>query len=99
MSQPAGSDDQPAYWEDPAYFLSRLEVVRFQEKGRQEPYESGGSRTYVCPGKVGMFSGSQSCQGNNQKPCSLDGRYTRETDYLKPIDKAILKGCERVTGP
>jgi hypothetical protein len=23
----------------------------------------------------------------------------RETDYLKPIDKAILKGCERVTGP
>ncbi|HUV78249.1 MAG TPA: hypothetical protein VMW06_09330, partial [Desulfobacterales bacterium] len=24
---------------------------------------------------------------------------TRETDCLKPIDKAILKGCERVTGP
>jgi hypothetical protein len=24
---------------------------------------------------------------------------TRETDYLKPIDKAILRGCERVTGP
>ncbi len=24
---------------------------------------------------------------------------TRETDYLKPIDEAILKGCERVTGP
>jgi hypothetical protein len=23
----------------------------------------------------------------------------RETDYLKPIDKTILKGCERVTGP
>jgi len=23
----------------------------------------------------------------------------RETDYLKPIDKAILRGCERVTGP
>jgi hypothetical protein len=23
----------------------------------------------------------------------------RETDYLKPIDKAIRRGCERVTGP
>jgi hypothetical protein len=23
----------------------------------------------------------------------------RETEYLKPIDKAILWGCERVTGP
>jgi hypothetical protein len=23
----------------------------------------------------------------------------RETDYLKPIDKTILKGCERGTGP
>ena len=22
-----------------------------------------------------------------------------ETDYLKPIDKAILMGCEQVTGP
>jgi hypothetical protein len=24
---------------------------------------------------------------------------TRETDYLEPIDKTILKGWERVTGP
>ena len=31
-------------------------------------------RPYVCPGKVGMFSGSQSHQGKNQKPCSSDGR-------------------------
>ena len=23
----------------------------------------------------------------------------RETEYLKPIDKAILKDCKRVTGP
>jgi hypothetical protein len=23
----------------------------------------------------------------------------RETNYLKPIDKAILRGCKRVTGP
>jgi hypothetical protein len=23
----------------------------------------------------------------------------RETEYLKPIDKAILRGCERVAGP
>jgi len=32
-------------------------------------------RTDVCPAKAGMFSRRQSCQGNNQKPCSLDGRY------------------------
>jgi len=23
----------------------------------------------------------------------------RETEHLKPIDKAILRGCERVAGP
>jgi hypothetical protein len=28
----------------------------------------------VCPAKAGMFSRSQSCRGNNQKPRSLDGR-------------------------
>jgi hypothetical protein len=34
----------------------------------------------------------------NRNPVAwMAGR--RETDYLKPIDKAILKGCERVTGP
>jgi hypothetical protein len=33
------------------------------------------SRSVVCPAKAGMFSGSQSREGNNQKPCSLDGRY------------------------
>jgi len=31
-------------------------------------------RPVVCPAKAGMFSRSQSCQGRNQKPCSLDGR-------------------------
>ena len=55
-------------------FLRRLESERLQEYGWQEPYESRGSRTVVCPDKAGMFSRSQSCQGKNQKPCSLDGR-------------------------
>ena len=36
-------------------------------------------RTDVCPAKAGMFSGSQSREGNNQKPCSLDGRYTADS--------------------
>jgi hypothetical protein len=56
------------------FFQRRLEAERFQEYGWQEPYESRGSRTVVCPAKAGMFSRSQSCEGKNQKPCSLDGR-------------------------
>ena len=75
MSQLAASEGQPGNWEEPGFFLHRLETVRFQENGWQEPYESRGSRTVVCPVKAGMFSRSQSCQGKNQKPCSLDGRY------------------------
>ena len=74
MSQLAASDGQPGNWEEPGFFLRRHETVRFQENGWQEPYESRGSRTVVCPGKVGMFGRSQSCQGKNQKLCSLDGR-------------------------
>jgi len=75
MSQLAASDGQPGNWEEPGFFLRRIETVRFQENGWQEPYESRDSRTVVCPAKAGMFSRSKSCQGKNQKPCSLDGRY------------------------
>ena len=39
-----------------------------------EPYEGKLSRTVVCPAKAGVFGGSQSHQGSNQSPCSLDGR-------------------------
>lgn len=74
MSQLAISDSQPGDWEELDFFLRRLEAERFQEYGWQEPYESRGSRTVVCPDKAGMFSRSQSCQGKSQKPCSLDGR-------------------------
>ena len=74
MSQFAKSDSQPGDWEELDCFLRRLETERFQENGWQEPYESRGSRMVVCPVKAGMFSRSQSCQGKNQKPCSLDGR-------------------------
>jgi len=56
------------------FFLRRLEAERFQENGWQEPYESRGSLTVVCPAKAGMFSRKQFCQGKNQKLCSLDGR-------------------------
>jgi hypothetical protein len=74
MSQLAMSDSQPGDWEELDCFLRRLEAERFQEYGWQEPYESRGSRTVVCPVKAGMFSRSQSCQGKNQEPCSLNGR-------------------------
>ena len=45
MSQLAASDGQPGNWEEPGFFMRRLETVRFQENGWQEPYESRGSRT------------------------------------------------------
>jgi hypothetical protein len=45
MSQLAASDGQPGNWEEPGFFLRRLETVRSQEKGWQEPCESRGSRT------------------------------------------------------
>jgi hypothetical protein len=98
MSQLAASDGQPGNWEEPGFFLRRHETVRFQENGWQEPYESRGSRTVVCPGKAGMFSRSQSCQGKNQEPCSLDGRY--EGNRLSEAHRqSCLWDSKRVTGP
>ncbi len=45
MSQLAVSEGQPGNWEEPDLFLRRLETVRFQEEGWQEPCESRDSRT------------------------------------------------------
>jgi hypothetical protein len=45
MSQLAGGGSQPKYGEELDCFLRRLETVRFQADGWQEPYESRGSRT------------------------------------------------------
>ena len=99
MSQLAESDSQPRKSGGGAgHTLRRFETERFQEDGWQEPCESRGSRTVVCPGKVGMFSRSQSCQGKSQKPCSLDGRYEGNR-----LSEAHRQSCpwdsKRVTGP
>ncbi len=45
MSQLAASDGQPGNWEEPGFLMRRLETVRDQENGWQEPYESRDSRT------------------------------------------------------
>ncbi len=45
MSQLAASDGQPGDWEEPGFFLRRLETVRFQEEGWQERYDGRLSRT------------------------------------------------------
>jgi len=45
MSQLAVSEGQPGNWEEPDFFLCRLETVRCQENGWQEPDESRDS----CP--------------------------------------------------
>jgi hypothetical protein len=88
MSQPVVSEGQPGNWEEPNFFLRSLETVRFQEDGWQERYDGRSSRTVVCPAKAGMFNRSKSCQGNNQKPCSLDGRY--EGDRLSEAHRQSI---------
>ncbi len=45
MSQLAASEGQPGNWEEPDFFMRRLEIVRFQANGWQEPCESRGSST------------------------------------------------------
>ena len=45
MSQLAVSEGQPGNWEEPDFFMRRLEIARFQANGWQEPCESGGSST------------------------------------------------------
>ena len=45
MSQLAVGEGQPGNREEPDFFLRRLETVRFQENGWQEPCESRDSRT------------------------------------------------------
>jgi hypothetical protein len=98
MSQLATSDGQPGNWEEPGFFLRRLEAAKSQEEGWQEPCESRGSCTDVRPVKAGMVSRSQSCQGKNQKPCSWDGRY--EGNRLSEAHRqSCLWDSKRVTGP
>ena len=45
MSQLAVSDGQPGNWEEPGFFLRRIETARFQENGWQERYDGRLSRT------------------------------------------------------
>ena len=45
MSQLAVSEGQPGNWEEPGFLVRRLETVRFQENGWQEPCEPRGSCT------------------------------------------------------
>jgi hypothetical protein len=47
MSQLAVSDGQPGNWEEPGFFLRRLETGRFQEKGWQERYDGRLSRAVL----------------------------------------------------
>jgi hypothetical protein len=55
-------------------------------------------RTDVCPGKARLFSGKQAHQGKSLSPVAWMAAW-RETETLKPIDKAIVEDGERVPGP
>lgn len=52
----------------------------------------------VCPGKASLFSGKQAHQGKSLCPVAWMAAW-RETETLKPIDKAIVEDGERVPGP
>jgi hypothetical protein len=58
------------------------------------PMRRSNVRTRVLrPVKTGVFSRRQTCQGNSQEPCSLDGRMagmSKIPKVLKPIDKVSL---------
>ncbi len=47
MSQLVASEGQPGNWEEPGFFLRRLEAVRSQEEGWQERYDGRLSRTVL----------------------------------------------------
>ena len=55
-------------------------------------------RTVVCPEKASLFSGKQAHQGKSLSPVAWMAAW-RETETLKPIDKAIVWDGERVPGP
>ena len=98
MSQLAASDGQPGNWEEPGFFLRRLETVRFQEKaGRSRMNREVHVRLCVQLRLV-CSAGVSPVRVRIRSPVAWMAGM-RETDYLKPIDKAILRGCERVTGP
>src|SRR5262252_5914507 len=52
----------------------------------------------VCPGKASVLSGRQSHQGKSQNLVAWIAE-RRETEFPKPIDKAIFKDGEQVIGP
>ena len=72
MSQLAGGGSQPKYGEELDYFLRRLETVRFQADGWQEPYESRGSRT-VAWGTGGEIPPVYPTKGNLLKSRNVLG--------------------------
>ena len=55
-------------------------------------------RPEVCPGKASVLSGRQSHQGKSQNLVAWIAE-RRETEFPKPIDKAIFKDGEQVIGP
>jgi Rhodopirellula transposase DDE domain len=69
-------------------------------KGQPEPvrvHDFEDKQKGACPVKAGMFSGDQSHRGKSQEPRSLDSR-RRETELLKPIDKAIFRMVSKSPG-
>jgi hypothetical protein len=71
--------------------------MRSDEEHRKAVYGKT-VRTDVCPGKARLFSGKQAHQGKSLSPVAWMAAW-RETETLKPIDKAIVEDGERVPGP
>jgi hypothetical protein len=98
MSQLAASDGQPGNWEEPGSFC-----VGFRPQGLKS--KAGRSRVNrevhvrLCVQlRLVCSAGVSPARVTVRSPVAWMAGMS-ETDYLKPIDKAILRGCERVTGP
>jgi hypothetical protein len=93
MSQLAGGGSQPKYGEELDYFLRRLETVRFQADGWQEPYESRGSRT-VAWGTGGEIPPVYPTEGGFFE-CPITNRW--HSDTLKTtIPSPLLTSFTRI---
>jgi hypothetical protein len=100
MSQLAGGGSQPKYGEELDYFLRRLETVRFQADGWQEPYESRGSRTVawgtggeippVYPTLSNMSKVQNNCDGQKRSVRSLEWRWWQASYSPKPFKRYTI---------
>ena len=90
MSQLAASEGQPGNWEEPNFLMRRLETVRDQEYGWQEPDESRDSRP-------DLGSGRQGCNLAGESPAMSIARFRHVV--MPQFWKVTFSPLRGVNGP